>query len=317
VSAAIAMQPHVTVLPPGPQRAELTTEFFDRGERVSGRYPVSARAEAGEEFSSPGIAFEDYSRMHQQQRKQSGGRRLPTPAWALRPDLCRAVIVHYIERRANINKPQPGTERERLERASKRNTERCKRKEAVLRKLCAEFVELKKSGADPARANNVAEQIKNLDTCLRVDRNIAGIALRCVHLYYGAGLDSVGVATEMGLKPPHVRALIWKLNWCWGKMHGTAKPRWREERIPSPTILNPDQARADYPSIMPKIRKTKSSGIGIGTILKHVEILRKLAANNGGQIPTYTWLNANGFFRSYEIMRMYPTEFNKAGLYKS
>jgi hypothetical protein len=287
VSAAI--QPHVTICPPGPIRKELTTEFFDKGERVSGRYPVSAEFD-GKEFSSPNLAFEDYSRMSTQQHKQSGERRLPTPAWALRPDLTRAVVVHYVERRAGFRKPTPGTERERLARASKRNTEHCKNKEAVLRRMCAEFVELTKSGADPARANNVAEQIKNLDTCLRVDRNIAGIALRCMHLYYGAGLDSVGVATELGLKPPHVRALIWKLNWVWDKLHGNAKPRHREERICRPK-----------PS----------------TILRHVEIMRKLVANNGGEIPTYTWLNANGYFSSYEVTRLYPAEFHKAGLYKS
>jgi hypothetical protein len=231
MSAAVVSH-QITVLAPGPIRKELTSEFFDRGHRAFARYPVSAEFD-GEEFSSPGLAFEDYTRMSTQQHKQSAERRLPTPEWALRPDLLRKVLVHYVERRAGFLKPTPGTESERLARANQRNAERCKRKEAVLIKLCAEFVELHKCSGDPVRTKKLGEQIKNLDTCLRFDCNIAGIALRCVHLYYGAGLDSVGVSTETGLKPPHVRALLWKLDWTWNKIHGVASPRsWQRRKWP-------------------------------------------------------------------------------------
>lgn len=50
------------------------------------------------------------------------------------------------------------------------------------------------------------------------------------------------------------------------------------------------------------------------TIQKHVQICRRLAANNKrkgqkGQLPTYTWLEKNGYFRTYEVMRMYPRYF--------
>ena len=232
VSAAVAI-PRITVCPPGPARPELTTEFFDKGHRVTGRAPVSAEFD-GSDFSSPGIAFEDYSRMYTQQRKQSGERRLPTPTWSMRPDLTRAVVVHFVERRAGFRNPLPGTERERLEQASKTLAERCGSNEAVLRKLCSHFVELKKANAEPAAITAQKIQIENLDTRLRIDRNIAGIVIRLLHLYYGAGLDSVGVATELGLKPPHVRALVWKLNWVWEKLNGNAKPRSR--RRPRPRI---------------------------------------------------------------------------------
>jgi hypothetical protein len=224
VSAAV-IQPHLTVCAPGAERRELTTEFFDKGNHHKVTLPVSAEFD-GQEFSSPRIDFSDYSRMSTQQHKQSGERRLPTPKWALKPDLLRKVLVHYVERRANIvHKPQPGTESERLQRASQRNADRCQRKEAILKNLCAEFVEVNKSGANPMRAKKLGEQIKNLDTCLQIDRNVAGTVLRVVHLYYSVGLDSVGVGTELGLKPPHVRALLWKLNWCWDKLRGKAKPR--------------------------------------------------------------------------------------------
>lgn len=45
------------------------------------------------------------------------------------------------------------------------------------------------------------------------------------------------------------------------------------------------------------------------TILKHVAKLTKLVKKNKGKLPTYTWLNGNGFFRSYEVMRMFPGYF--------
>lgn len=45
------------------------------------------------------------------------------------------------------------------------------------------------------------------------------------------------------------------------------------------------------------------------TIQKHVAIFEKLARRNKGKLPTYTWLNNNGYFRSYEVMRSSPGSF--------
>lgn len=45
------------------------------------------------------------------------------------------------------------------------------------------------------------------------------------------------------------------------------------------------------------------------TVKKHVEILGKLAKKNKGVLPTYTWLNDHGYFRSYEVMRVVPSAF--------
>lgn len=49
----------------------------------------------------------------------------------------------------------------------------------------------------------------------------------------------------------------------------------------------------------------------VETIRKHVEILKKLAArkSNKGKLPSYTWLNDNGYFHSYEIMQNFPSYF--------
>jgi hypothetical protein len=50
------------------------------------------------------------------------------------------------------------------------------------------------------------------------------------------------------------------------------------------------------------------------SIIKHIQIMKKLAAQNGGKLPTCTWLTENGYGWSYAYMRQYPQEFEKAGL---
>jgi hypothetical protein len=45
------------------------------------------------------------------------------------------------------------------------------------------------------------------------------------------------------------------------------------------------------------------------TILRHVQILEKLAQDNGGAVPPYRWLRDNGYFQSYQAMLDYPVAF--------
>ena len=45
------------------------------------------------------------------------------------------------------------------------------------------------------------------------------------------------------------------------------------------------------------------------TVAKHVKILEQVARKNHGKLPTYSTLNKNGLFRSYEIMQMFPARF--------
>lgn len=45
------------------------------------------------------------------------------------------------------------------------------------------------------------------------------------------------------------------------------------------------------------------------TIERHVKKLRALVRKNHGKLPTYTWLNNHGYFRSYELLREFPRHF--------
>jgi hypothetical protein len=39
------------------------------------------------------------------------------------------------------------------------------------------------------------------------------------------------------------------------------------------------------------------------TLEKHMTILQRLAARHHGKLPSYTWLNAHGYFGSYDKVR--------------
>jgi len=224
---ATAAVPHkITICPPA-AAGNIRDLKFDRYTATRRPFPVHAEYD-GEGFTSKQLDFSDYARMSTQQRKQSGERRLPTPAFALDQNLLRAVLVRYLEKRAHLLKPQPGTERERMLRALAVIEKRRPMLESALKQMCAGYLELKRAGGDPARLKKLAEEIENFDTVLRLNTNVAGTLLRVIHLYYSVGLDSVGVGLELGLKPPHIRQILWRLNREWERMHGVKyepKPR--------------------------------------------------------------------------------------------
>lgn len=136
--------------------------------------------------------------------------------------------------------------KERLERAKAKIATKRPAAIVVLNRLCGEYVEIKTKGLKPGMTDaewnesknqpfmNFAEgearyqdeqkrlrqleiEIEGIDTYLRISENGgADIIAAIVYLYYRTGLDSVGVGSELGLKPPHIRQTLWRL-------HQTAK----------------------------------------------------------------------------------------------
>lgn len=182
---------------------------------IRSRKPVSAELEGDGEFSTPGIAFEDFSRMSTMQRKTSGERRLPTPSWAVNQSELRALLVRFFERRVGIVAPGNGSDIQRLNAAQRKLLSRIPGMTEVLDRLCREYTEVK--DADPARATVLQIEIQNLDTSIRMARMGPGGVARVVHLYYGCAYDSCAVASEIGITPMHVRQTLFRL-------HRAAKP---------------------------------------------------------------------------------------------
>lgn len=178
-------------------------------EIIGSSYPVSAEY-TPDGWQSHGIAFEDYARMHTQQRLQSAERRLPTPRWAIDNAMLKELLVRFQEIRAwERRRKGEGTLEERLASATAWIESRRPRLIATLEDLCRSYVE----NEDHARKKMLAINIEGIDTFLRYTKNQAGLATvaAIVSLYYRVGLDSVGVAQELGLKPTHVRQTLWRL----------------------------------------------------------------------------------------------------------
>jgi hypothetical protein len=147
--------------------------------------------------------------MHVNSRALFAGRKLETPTWALNDAQLREVIVRALETRAHLA-IRDGDLATRLKRAQVEI--RAQRQYQI-----ADFWRIQKRCLRRKRPQCIARwrrEIENLDTYLRTTANDGGAALlaACVYFYYRVGLDSVAVGREVGIKPPHVRQIIWRLN---------------------------------------------------------------------------------------------------------
>ncbi|HYM76123.1 MAG TPA: hypothetical protein VE377_09120 [Candidatus Dormibacteraeota bacterium] len=205
----------ITYCPPG----EARNARFDEYVGVRRKLPIQkATFDAEGVAESNGIDWGDFGRMGQFQHKLDSGRLSDTPSWATNDKQLRAVLVVYLERRAGLMKPGPGTEIQRLQRAQATLIKQTASFQVSLDKMVHRYAgilaRLKETPADTealAAKHDCATQIQNLDTVLLFNKDIAGKVLRVVHCYYRMGYTSVQVETETGLKPPHVREILWRL----------------------------------------------------------------------------------------------------------
>jgi hypothetical protein len=158
------------------------------------------------------LSYDDYSGMSLTKRKLPAERRLPTPDWALNDSRLRAVIVRSLELRANFRKPQRGTPQERLERTVKRRLAEKPRMEELIAKNCRDYVAIKKAGNDPQRVKQLGALIESMDTELRFMGKDAALLAGVIYRYYRLHEDSVAVGKALGIKPPHVRQIVWRLH---------------------------------------------------------------------------------------------------------
>jgi hypothetical protein len=202
----MSTQPQITVCPPAPQKDHFDQHIFD------GRRPLAVAAEyTPEGWNSTGLSFNDYSRCHIARRK-GGYKRLPTPIWALDDKLLREVIVRYLEYRNYIYRPTGNLE------------ERIAKVEASVKERLPEWVEtlrrFYKNGTTDI-------EIQNLDSRIVLERKgFAGLVASVVYLSYRLNYNSVNVAEATGLKPPHVRIILYRLRKIWTEIEaGRARRR--------------------------------------------------------------------------------------------
>jgi hypothetical protein len=177
--------------------------------------PVSVAFHAGGEVTSTGLAFEDYQFAQTRVRKTCGERRLPTPSWAFNISEQRLLLARFMELRAWIKYPRIDTPEKRLRYAFRRYMRvYVPSMRNSLEKLCHELVVCK----DPKRRRTLEIEIRSIDMQLRTAERCPAIVAAIVHHYYGAGLDSVGVGAELGIRPVSVRQTLNRLHKTWAKM---------------------------------------------------------------------------------------------------
>ena len=179
------------------------------------------------------IGFEEYSRMQTRVRKMHGARRMAPPPYATSDAALRKVLVAYLERRAFsktqrdlLHEVAPCSEIQAINRAQQVLLSHRPRKIETLRRLSQEFVALKKKpNPDAKRLKTLQVQIRNVDTLLRIEGNVAALVTGVLYWYYRCGFDSVKVASEAGISPIHIRQLLKRIADTWEEVTGTKIPR--------------------------------------------------------------------------------------------
>jgi hypothetical protein len=181
--------------------------------------------EAG--WETNGIAFEDYARMNQRNSGVTAGRHNPVPEWANANAKLLEVVVLYCEHRVGIYMPAQGaTLRQRMAHAEERMRAQLPQMGAVLTRLCHEYVAVKNSQhPNRARLKELQEKIENIDTAMRMcKRGMGAVALACAVHYYRNNMNSVQCAAQIGIKPPHVRTILLRLDRSYQR---TQEPNYR------------------------------------------------------------------------------------------
>ena len=199
-----------------------TALSYDPYQFASKAFPVETWQEGGE-IHSNGIAFDDLGRMNCFEAKLAPFRQLQTPEWANNDAKCRELIVAILEDR--IYRRTEGSPQERLAKAQEYiRLSHCPALVKILDKLCAEYVTLKRqkphSDEDRKRLRALEVQIESIDTQIRLYQHDGGASAIAgvIHLFYRLGLNSVETGREIGLKPPHVRQICWRLRRTWARI---------------------------------------------------------------------------------------------------
>jgi len=161
-----------------------------------------------------GISFSDYDKMHVFRRCNRGRFQGECPAWATNDKLTREVVCRYAEHRLYISlQPEKSYEA---------------RMETVARES-ARLIEVQQRELDDAFASGDEEWIQQIDTkTVVLQRGIIAIAASVVYSYYRLGESSTQIAEKLGLRPPHVRVMLWRMRKIAAEIQ-TGKLRWFDQ----------------------------------------------------------------------------------------
>jgi hypothetical protein len=160
--------------------------------------------------TSTHISFSDYGRMHVYRHNVQQDRRLETPAWANNDVELREAVLKFCEKRLYLvhkSEIPELTHQERLVRIRETEQIHLNRWRKILGKLRQRY----KTEPETTKPS-LDTEIQNADTqCCLLKRGNVAVVLAVIHFYYRLGWNSVAVAQELRLKPPHVRQILARL----------------------------------------------------------------------------------------------------------
>src|SRR5260370_2717093 len=100
--------------------------------------------------------------------------------------------------------------------------------DALITKLTKEYVTVRDTAPEnKKKLRRLSVQIMNLDTQLMILSKSAAIVTSIVYLTWRANMNSVGVAEQLAIKPPHVRTVLHRLGNLWKlRQNPNYKPRY-------------------------------------------------------------------------------------------
>lgn len=203
----------VTVCPPMPAQNAYFEEY-----RVQGRAqtqpvrPVHLPDKDENGVYERGASFDEIARMNIQDHKAHSHWRTGCPDFMLDKHKIREIIVRFVERRAFSKLRQKkikGTLQERLISAQKKLDSMRPSLIVTLDHFCEKYLTAKCADDLPA-AKKLESVIEGLDSRLRVETpNFAAFVGAVLYFSYRVGnMDSVAVATQLGVKPAHIRQIL-------------------------------------------------------------------------------------------------------------
>jgi hypothetical protein len=152
-----------------------------------------------------GLDYRDMQGM--QLRTRFTYRRKPTPEWSLNDEQLREVVAGYMECRYSL-KQGPNSLLERLARADVAARQQLPELNALIDRYSREYV----ATENPTYKRYLEIQIEGKDTQVRIAEKLVALVTSVAYLYHRLKMNSVGVAEELGMKPPHVRMILYRLN---------------------------------------------------------------------------------------------------------
>jgi hypothetical protein len=202
-----------------------------------------------------------------------GGRKLETPTWALNDAELLRVLAYYLERRAGFTRRQAGTTRERIERAHQRLLAREPGLSTALNGLCRQYVELKRSGTDPARLAVLQSEILTVDSTILSNARPALPAV-VVMMYHRARMDSPAISMELKISPQHVRRTLFRMAEAAKRLQDgdpPGKSRGRKPKQPEPGMSPEEKSRKESESAKVRWAKVRAEKAALADPTIHPE----------------------------------------------